>query len=81
MRIFHDQYHVNDLRLQYVFGSGGSAGDTWLQLATGSDSAQKSALQEYPIRKWEAMPDATPLMTENDTSISLTLFGARKKLL
>ncbi|KAL8626267.1 hypothetical protein Q9189_008050 [Teloschistes chrysophthalmus] len=42
---------------------------------------QRSALQDYPIRKWEAMPDATPLMTENDTSISLTLFGARKKVL
>ncbi|KAL9587205.1 MAG: hypothetical protein Q9212_000364 [Teloschistes hypoglaucus] len=80
-RIFHDQYHVNDSRLQYIFGSGGSAGDTWLQLAPGSGPVQRSALQDYPIRKWEAMPDATPLMTENDTSISLTLFGARKKVL
>ncbi|KAI4105486.1 MAG: hypothetical protein L6R37_002749 [Teloschistes peruensis] len=80
-RIFHDQYHFNDSRLQCIFGSGGSAGDTWLQLATGSVPTERSALQDYPIRKWEAMPDATPLMTENDTSISLTLFGARKKVL
>ncbi|KAL8779298.1 MAG: hypothetical protein Q9194_001513 [Teloschistes cf. exilis] len=80
-RIFHDQYHFNDSRLQYIFGSGGSGGDTWLQLATGSGPTERSAQQDYPIRKWEAMPDATPLMTENDTSISLTLFGARKKVL
>ncbi|KAL8699342.1 MAG: hypothetical protein Q9201_006054 [Fulgogasparrea decipioides] len=44
-------------------------------------STQRPALQTFPIRRWEAMPDATPHMTENDTSISLTLFAARKKVL
>jgi mediator of RNA polymerase II transcription subunit 12 len=32
----------------------------------------------YPLRTWEVMPDPTPVMGENDCSISLGLFGARK---
>lgn len=42
---------------------------------------RKAVRQAFPIRRWETLPDATPLMTENDTSISLTLFGARKAVL
>ena len=37
--------------------------------------------QPFPLRRWEMMQDATPLVTENDTSLSLTLFGARKAIL
>ncbi|KAI7642069.1 hypothetical protein KC319_g13215, partial [Hortaea werneckii] len=32
----------------------------------------------YVIRRWEIMPDSAPVMGENDTSLSLGLFGARK---
>ncbi|RMZ10153.1 hypothetical protein D0860_03957 [Hortaea werneckii] len=32
----------------------------------------------YAIRRWEIMPDSAPVMGENDTSLSLGLFGARK---
>ena len=32
----------------------------------------------FPLRRWEIMPDPTPVMGENDTSLSLGLFGARK---
>ncbi|KAK4495399.1 hypothetical protein PRZ48_013730 [Zasmidium cellare] len=32
----------------------------------------------YPLRRWEIMSDATPTVGDNDTSLSLTLFGARK---
>lgn len=32
----------------------------------------------FPLRRWEIMPDSTPVMGENDTSLSLGLFGARK---
>jgi len=32
----------------------------------------------YALRKWEIIPDPTPVMGENDTSLSLGLFGARK---
>lgn len=37
--------------------------------------------QQFPLRRWELMQDATPLVTENDTSLSLTLFEARKAIL
>lgn len=32
----------------------------------------------YVLRRWEVMSDATPSMGDNDTSLSLALFGARK---
>ncbi len=32
----------------------------------------------FPLRRWEIMPDPTPVMGENDTSLSLGLFGARR---
>jgi mediator of RNA polymerase II transcription subunit 12 len=32
----------------------------------------------YPLRRWEIMSNATPTVGDNDTSLSLTLFGARK---
>lgn len=32
----------------------------------------------FPLKRWEIMPDPTPVMGENDTSLSLGLFGARK---
>ena len=32
----------------------------------------------YPLRRWEVISDPTPVMGENDTSLSLGLFGARK---
>lgn len=32
----------------------------------------------FPVRRWEIMADATPMIGDNDTSLSLGLFGARK---
>ena len=32
----------------------------------------------FALRRWEVMPDSTPVMGANDTSLSLALFGARK---
>ncbi|KAK4993023.1 RNA polymerase II mediator complex subunit [Elasticomyces elasticus] len=32
----------------------------------------------FPIRRWEILPDATPVAGENDTSLNLALFGARR---
>ncbi|EME38817.1 hypothetical protein DOTSEDRAFT_48322 [Dothistroma septosporum NZE10] len=32
----------------------------------------------FPLRSWEIIPDAAVSMGENDTSLSLSLFGARK---
>ncbi|KAK0303793.1 RNA polymerase II mediator complex subunit [Friedmanniomyces endolithicus] len=42
--------------------------------ATGAE--EKS--MPFPLRRWEIMPDPTPVMGENDTSLSLGLFGARR---
>ena len=50
--------------------------------ASGSmTTAMMTTLQPFPLRRWEMMQDATPLVTENDTSLSLTLFGTRKAVL
>ena len=35
----------------------------------------------FPLRRWEMVQDATPVVGENDTSLSLSLFGTRKAIL
>ena len=35
----------------------------------------------FPLRRWEMVQDATPIIGENDTCLSLSLFGARKSVL
>ncbi|KAL8896370.1 MAG: hypothetical protein Q9207_007736 [Kuettlingeria erythrocarpa] len=77
-RALHNQHHFEDSRLSYVFGSAETTEDKWLQMLTGLSSKRKTTKQFFSVRRWETLPDATPLMTENDTSVSLTLFGARK---
>lgn len=42
---------------------------------------QKHARTDFSFRKWEMMPDATSVPAENDTSLSMVLFGARRSLL
>ncbi|KAL8922198.1 MAG: hypothetical protein Q9172_003659 [Xanthocarpia lactea] len=85
LHVLQKQYRLKDPRLQYIFAFSDADEDAWLQLSTGtttnSSSTRQQTLHHFPIRKWETMQDATPLMTENDTSISLSLFGARKSVL
>lgn len=82
IRLLQNQHHLKHSRLDYIFTSSSATDDTWLQLSTGTtNSTGKSAPQHFAVRRWETMQDATPLMTENDTSISLSLFGARKAVL
>lgn len=38
----------------------------------------ESKIVPFPSRRWEIMGDATPAMGENDASLSLGLFGARR---
>lgn len=38
----------------------------------------ESKIVPFPLRRWEIMGDATPAMGENDASLSLGLFGARR---
>lgn len=63
-------------------------GQTQLQGQTGGvvrGAATAAAVQPvdvkntpFPLRRWEIMSDPTPVMGENDGSLSLGLFGARK---
>lgn len=91
VRLLRDQYRTRDPRLLFLFGYSENAEGEWLQLMTSSLSASTAkneglvgpseSTQPFPFRKWEMMQDTTPLITENDTSLSLALFGARKTVL
>ncbi|KAL8985557.1 MAG: hypothetical protein Q9205_000758 [Flavoplaca limonia] len=82
IRILKKQYGLNDSLLHFIFASSDREENAWLQLSAGTTSStQPPTLQPFPLRIWETLQDATPLMTENDTSISLSLFGARKTVL
>ncbi|KAL8733619.1 MAG: hypothetical protein Q9166_002029 [cf. Caloplaca sp. 2 TL-2023] len=81
IHILHHQHRLKDSRLHYVFAFSDATENTWLQLSTGKSSVRHPASHHFPIRRWETMQDATPLMTENDTSISLSLFGVKKSVL
>lgn len=91
IRLLRDQYRTRDPRLLFLFGYSENAEGEWLQLMTNSLSASTAkseglvganeSTQPFPLRKWEMMQDTTPLVTENDTSLSLALFGARKTVL
>lgn len=80
-----DQYRIKDPRLFFVFGYDEIVENEWLHLVTKTPSAAEGVAttitQPYALRRWEMMQDATPLATENDTSLSLSLFGARKSVL
>jgi mediator of RNA polymerase II transcription subunit 12 len=43
-----------------------------------SRSVEKEKLTSFTLRRWENLGEPTPNVGENDTSLSLTLFGARR---
>ncbi|KAI4173852.1 MAG: hypothetical protein LQ348_006456 [Seirophora lacunosa] len=81
INVLHNQHHIKDSRFDYIYGYHGSTDNKWIKFVMDASPMRKAVRQAFPIRRWETLPDATPLMTENDTSISLTLFGARKAVL
>ena len=89
IRSLRDHHRVRDPRLRFIFGYSDTVEREWLQLSTKLPTVAESRLEgattihskPYPLRKWEMMQDATPVAAENDTSLSLTLFGARKSVL
>lgn len=91
IRALRDYHQTRDPRLRFIFGYAETVEKEWLQLVTKSTSAAETKAEgaaaattttiPYPLRRWEMMQDATPVATENDTSLSLTLFGARKSVL
>ncbi|KAK4539851.1 hypothetical protein LTR36_010312 [Oleoguttula mirabilis] len=50
----------------------------WPHAGGANRAAVEMKTTPFPLRRWEIMPDSTPVMGENDTSLSLGLFGARK---
>lgn len=86
IRTLRDHYHSQDPRLRFVFAYPETFNSEWLQLVTRSSTfleakSEGVTMQPYSLRRWEMMQDAMPVSTENDTSLSLTLFGARKSVL
>ena len=86
IRTLRDHHHSQDSRLRFIFGYPETVHSEWLQLVTKPPTMAEAksegvTMQAYSLRRWEMMQDATPVSTENDTSLSLTLFGARKSVL
>jgi mediator of RNA polymerase II transcription subunit 12 len=80
---------VSNWRISYLFSITKDPSD-WLvlsqkeRLPVGGPTERRGAGMErekvapYPLRRWEMLGEPTPNIGENDTSLSLTLFGARK---
>ena len=79
-------------RISYLFSSGTNPSE-WLALSqkekgttsqsvsgngSGEVRAEEKKLTPFPLRRWEMLGEPTPNVGENDTSLSLTLFGARR---
>ena len=88
IQMLRDDHHIWDPRLRFVFGDSDPTADEWSQLSTKHCftlipklGAPASVSKPFSLRNWEMMQDATPVAMENDTSLSLTLFGSRKSVL
>jgi mediator of RNA polymerase II transcription subunit 12 len=69
-------------RVSYMFSYATNPSE-WLVLSQkerlrGAAVAEKEKLSQFPLRRWEMLGEPTPNVGENDTSLSLTLFGARR---
>ena len=88
IQILHGRNRSNDPRLHYVFGYSNRVEGGWLQSVANPPNQSGSRIEDpqqatparlpYALRKWEMVQEATPLIAENDTSLSLTLFGTRE---
>lgn len=88
IQTLRDQNHAKDPRLQYIFGYSNRIEGEWLRSVTNPPYQSGSRIEDahqaiptrlpYTLRRWEMVQEATPLIAENDTSLSLTLFGARE---
>ena len=86
---------VQDARIEYLLGYPKDTPSDPLRLASmgsryskypnhlspGSSIMSGTPSTPFVFRKWEMVQDATPHASENDTSLNMTLFGARKALM
>ena len=86
-----DRHHIFDRRLRFILGYLDQDEDFSLRLLVSDAKLQQpdqfaldaSSLKSlsFSLRRWEMVQDATPIPGENDTSLSLGLFGARKAVI
>lgn len=57
-------------------GGGPSGGPSGGRGGSGGGKGVTEVLKRYEIRPWEMLSEPTPNVGENDTSLSLVLFGA-----
>ena len=71
-----------DPRIRYIFGDNSTcSGKDWLHLIPGfPPTYDVNKRHPHSLRHWEMMQDATPVVTENDTCLSLTLFATKKSV-
>ncbi|KAK5678378.1 RNA polymerase II mediator complex subunit, partial [Elasticomyces elasticus] len=50
----------------------------WPPVGIANRTAGEERTTPFPVKQWENLPDPTPSMGENDASLTLNLFGARK---
>ena len=83
IEVLSSSQRLQDPRISFIFSNAkASSGGKWLQLVSKAALVPDATTrQPYSLRRWEMVQDATPVVTENDTSLSLTLFGARKSVL
>ncbi|KZF20503.1 hypothetical protein L228DRAFT_270570 [Xylona heveae TC161] len=65
------QSQISDWRLQYLFDYHAGP-NAWLH------ASSKGKLIPYPLRPWEMLAEPTPNVGDNDASLNLTAFQARK---
>ncbi|KAI0397683.1 transcription mediator subunit Med12 [Xylariaceae sp. FL0594] len=82
--------HTGDPRLRYLFSFAPDPADNFLlahrergphdrrMMAINAGMASPEKLTPFVFRRWEILHEQTPNIGENDTSLSLTLFDARK---
>ena len=68
--------HSSSLSLSSASAPG--AGSSASALLSSSRMDDNTKYTPFSLRRWEIIPDATPSVGENDTCLSLSLFGARK---
>ncbi|KAK6522114.1 RNA polymerase II mediator complex subunit [Arthrobotrys megalospora] len=58
--------------------TGGTAGNVGATSEWLKEMSSRGRLMEYSLKPWEQVSDPTPVAGDNDTSLSMTLFHARK---
>ena len=73
--------HSKDKSKTVSSGQPSSAASSSLGTNSSKEPQSTSSSQPFTLHRWEMVQDATPVIGDNDTSLSLTFFGARKAVL